>query len=260
MKTKLEKQLNILRELGANALIENKGITINGDWNKKYSDCHFFVKKITGTLDTSQSQQDKDFLKNVTTIGTLDTYNSQQDKDFLQNVTTIGTLDTHYSQQDKDFLKNAKNEFEPIFIFKDNILAFVLNKNIKKDILIYKIKIVGQFKESWLVVKGNYSAHGETLKKANEDVQFKIVAEKLKKEPIKPDTIITVEYYRIVTGACREGIRLWLTANNIPHTVTGTGDNMRVVEKTPIKAKDLLPILEKSHAWGFERFKSLITF
>ena len=135
-----------------------------------------------------------------------------------------------------------------------------MNKNIKKDILIYKIKIVGQFKESWLVVKGNYSAHGETLKKANEDLQFKIVAEKLKKEPIKPDTIITVEYYRIVTGACREGIRLWLTANNIPHTVTGTGDNMRVVEKTPIKAKDLLPILEKSHAWGFECFKSLITF
>ena len=71
MKTKLEKQLNILRELGANALIENKGITINGDWNEKYSDYHFFVKKITGTLDTSHSQQDKDFLKNVTTIGTL---------------------------------------------------------------------------------------------------------------------------------------------------------------------------------------------
>jgi len=30
--------------------------------------------------------------------------------------------------------------------------------------------------------------------------------------------------------------------------------------KDEYKAKDLLPILEKNNAYGFERFKSLITF
>jgi hypothetical protein len=107
-----------------------------------------------------------------------------------------------------------------------------------------------------LVVKGNYSAHGETLKKANEDVQFKIVAEKLKKEPIKPDTEFTVKYYRLLTGACDMGCRNWMQQHNIPFDVI----EGNTVEKKPITAKELLPLLEKSNAYGIDRFKSLITF
>ena len=128
------------------------------------------------------------------------------------------------------------------FLKIDNILSEILLKRGN----VYKIKIVGQFKESYLVNEGNYWAHGDTLKKAKEDLQFKIISEKLKKEPIKADTIITIQYYRLLTGACEFGCKSWMEQNNIT--------------KEKIKAKDLLPILEKTNAYGLESFKKLITF
>ena len=44
--------------------------------------------------------------------------------------------------------------------------------------------------------------------------------------------------------------------HNIPFDVI----EGNTVEKKPITAKELLPLLEKSNAYGIERFKSLITF
>ncbi len=104
--------------------------------------------------------------------------------------------------------------------------------------------------------KGKFYAHGETPKKAIGDMQFKIVAEKLKNDPIKPDTEFTVKYYRLLTGACDFGCRSFMDANKIPYTVI----DGNTVEKKPIKAKDLLPILQKNNAYGLEKFKQLITF
>jgi hypothetical protein len=104
--------------------------------------------------------------------------------------------------------------------------------------------------------KENFYAHGETVKKAIGDLQFKIVAEKLKKDPINKDTKFTVKYYRLLTGACDLGVRSWMTSNKIAFKIEG--DN--TVELKPIKAVDLLPLLEKSNAYGIDRIKSLITF
>jgi hypothetical protein len=44
--------------------------------------------------------------------------------------------------------------------------------------------------------------------------------------------------------------------NNIPYSVV----DGNTVEKEPIKAVDLLPLLEKTKAYGLERFKTLVTF
>jgi hypothetical protein len=44
--------------------------------------------------------------------------------------------------------------------------------------------------------------------------------------------------------------------NNIPFNVV---DN-ETIELEPIVAKDLLPLLEKSNAYGLEKFKNLLTF
>jgi hypothetical protein len=98
----------------------------------------------------------------------------------------------------------------------------------------------------YVAEKDNYTAHGNTIKEAVKDMQFKIIAEKLKEEPINADTIITVEYYRIVTGACQAGCESWLRQNNI--------------SKTEYKAAELLPILENSNAYGYETFKKLCNF
>ncbi len=98
----------------------------------------------------------------------------------------------------------------------------------------------------YVAEKGKFMAHGETIHKAIEDVNFKFIAEKLKNEPIKKDTIITINHYRLITGACEFGIKSWMQNNGI------TAES--------IIASELLPMLEKTNAYGLNNFKKLITF
>jgi hypothetical protein len=125
---------------------------------------------------------------------------------------------------------------------KDDIFSEVIHK--RKNI--FKTKQIGQSEEGYLIIEGNYSAHGETLKKAKEDLHFKIISEKLKKDPIKKDTIISIQYYRIITGACESGVKNWMAQNGI--------------KKTKMKASELLPILKKTNGYGLQQFEKLITF
>jgi hypothetical protein len=111
--------------------------------------------------------------------------------------------------------------------------------------------------ECFVAEKDGFYAHGETVKKSIQDLNFKIISEKLKKEPINKDTLITVKYYRLITGSCDMGCRNWLNQNNIDYSIDENGET---VEKQPMKALDLLNILEKSNAYGVEKFKSLVTF
>ena len=111
---------------------------------------------------------------------------------------------------------------------------------------IFSAKKVNKDSCFFIVNKGNIYAHGEDLKKSFEDLEFKIASEKIKKQPIKKDTIITMQHYRIITGACEMGCKSWMEQNGI--------------SKEKIKASELLPILEKTNAYGLDRFKRLITF
>ena len=138
-----------------------------------------------------------------------------------------------------NFLKFKNNKY----CLADGIFTEIINKRGN----VYEIRNIGKKINGWLVTDGKFThAHGETLKKAKEDLRFKAISEQLKKDPIKADTQITIQYYRIVTGACEQGIKSWMQQNNIT--------------KESYKAKDLLPLLEKTNAYGLGRFKSLITF
>jgi hypothetical protein len=94
--------------------------------------------------------------------------------------------------------------------------------------------------------KRGFTAHGNTVKQAVGDLQFKIIAEKLKKDPINKNTIITIRHYRLITGACELGVRDWMAKNGIT--------------KEKIKASELLPLLEKTNAYGLDAFRKLVTF
>jgi hypothetical protein len=196
---------------------------------------------------------EKQFYGKETVGGSLD----------LEGLTSIpeGFNPTVGGSLDLNGLTSNKKNISPDYIFswesgkyiiRDGILCEVLNK--RKNV--YKIKIVGNFNESYLIIEGNYSAHADTLKKAKSDLQFKIISEKLKKEPITKDTLLTVKYYRLITGACRSGCENWMKQNNIPYKIDGDD----IIELNPITAKELLPILERSSAYGLETFKKLITF
>jgi hypothetical protein len=135
----------------------------------------------------------------------------------------------------------------------DNSMFVIESEKTSKEIRIYSGYIFLKFdkkeiikKVCFVAEKEKFSAHGETIKKAIQDLNFKIISEKLKNKPIKKDTIITPEFYHIVTGSCMLGIESWMRQHNM------------AVES--IKAVDLLPILEKTNAYGIDRFKSLITF
>ncbi|MEK6882539.1 MAG: hypothetical protein AABY22_23160, partial [Nanoarchaeota archaeon] len=111
---------------------------------------------------------------------------------------------------------------------------------------VFSAKKVNKEDYFFIANKGEFYSHAEDLKKAFEDLEFKIASEKLKKEPILKDTMITIQYYRIITGACELGCKSWMEQNKIT--------------KEEIKACELLMLLEKTNAYGLERFKKLIVF
>jgi len=134
------------------------------------------------------------------------------------------------------------------YLKADRIFAKVIQS--KKGV--YRLCKLNSEKEFFMVTDGKFThAHGETLKKAKESFRFKIESERIKSEPITLETVIKIQHYRIVTGACEFGVKNWIESN-IPEKIRES------VVKNGIKAKDLLPLLEKTDAYGLSKFKTLI--
>jgi len=136
------------------------------------------------------------------------------------------------------------------YIKVDGIFTEIVNKRGNT----YRVKKINNDKLFWLVTDGKFThAHGDTLKQAKEDFEFKLISEKLKHEPIKEDTIISIAYYHTVTGACNAGIKDWMGK-------VFNEKELSQVERNGIKAKDLFPLLKKHNAYGYEKFNKLVTF
>ena len=179
------------------------------------------------------------YLRNLTSIP--EGFNPTVGGDlYLQNRLIVKTT------KPKGLIKTSKNKLlswkDGKYISADGLFTEVISKKGN----VYKVKKINSDKELFLVTNGTMHSHGETIAKAKEDFRFKILSEKLKKEPITEDTIITDNYYRLVTGACELGVKQWREQNKI------------TIES--ITAKELVPILEKTNAYGFEKFKQLISF
>lgn len=133
----------------------------------------------------------------------------------------------------------------------DGLFCEIITKKRRKIngeyITIYFAKKVNKDGNFYISNVGEFYAHGETLEKSIQDLQFKVAAEKYKSEPINADTIVSIDRYRAITGACEMGVNMWLKEN-------GMSD---VLE---IKASELLPILKKTNAFGYEKIKGLVTF
>jgi hypothetical protein len=165
-------------------------------------------------------------------------------------VTAIGNENFRYCNALTSVeFKNKKLTVKSI----DGYLFVIESKKTTKGIILYVGYNLYSFnknevekKDCFVAEKDGFFAHGDNVKKAISDVQFKIVAEKLKKEPILADTMISVMYYRTITGACELGCRDFIERNSL--------------EKEEYRADELLPILEKNDAYGVEKFKRLIKF
>ncbi len=142
----------------------------------------------------------------------------------------------------------------------DNTIFVIESEKSTKGLKVYSGYNFISFKNNkinkevcFVAEKDGFHAHGLTVKKAISDVQFKVVSEKLKNEPISENTVITVNHYRLITGACEFGVNNFITS-------TFDIDKQKEVIENGILAKDLLPILEKSNAYGVGNFKKLVTF
>jgi len=100
------KELKELEELGAVIEVTSNGLKLIGDWVDEYKPYHLLFTEITGHLNTYDTKQNKDFLRNLNSLGYLYTSDIILDKNFLRNLTELGYLDTSYTKQDKDFLRN----------------------------------------------------------------------------------------------------------------------------------------------------------
>jgi len=160
----------------------------------------------------------------------------------LESCTTLPE-GVQFNNQGYVYLRSCTTLPEGIKVI-DNYGMIVNSRKTTKGIIIYDCNFLGNKKHSFVAEKDGFTAHGETVKKAINDLNFKIVSEKLKNEPIYMDTIVNDNYYRILTGACELGVKSWRESNNV------------TVEE--ITVKELLPILERTNAYGVEKFKSLI--
>ena len=144
-------------------------------------------------------------------------------------------------------IKSHKLKIKTIdrLLFVEEFCKISKGITIKSGYILNKIVDCEIFKTNCFIAeKDGFKAHGKTVKKAISDLNFKIVAEKPKKEPIYLHTIMTDNYYRLITEACEIGVKNWKENNGI------TVDEITV--------KELLPILEKTNAYGLEKIKSLI--
>ena len=101
----------------------------------------------------------------------------------------------------------------------DGYTMLVTSEKTQGEYSICKAKYFGggdilKLKSCFLASKDNVWAHGNTVKSAIEDIQFKLIEQSNKQEiihKIKSSKVVTVNDFRVLTGACREGIRQHLS-------------------------------------------------
>ena len=190
MKTEIKK----LKELGAIVQEVKGGLKLIGDWDDSYNEFHNLFTEITGGLDT---------------------YNTVQHPDFLNNLSTLGRLYTYYSVQRHNFLKNVKRTFDLPFIYEDNILSFVHSTKVIDGITIHKTNRVGYNETEYVAIKGDLSAHADTIKLALIDLRFKesnrdttwLEGKTINSVLSFDDSVLA---YRCITGACSGGVSHFL--------------------------------------------------
>src|SRR5574344_1829972 len=194
---------------------------------------------------------DKDFLKDTTVNGGLSLYSiTSVDKDFLKNTTINGDLYLNsLTSIDDDFLKdttiNGKLYFKNLNEGNNHIKKFdgiwnkIYSTHQQGDYIIHKVN------NGFVVEKDNTYAHGESIKTAIRDLEFKISDrnfDDIKDLDINQEMTHDELYliYRLVTGACSQGTEMFMSENDI--------SNIKTI-------KDVIDITTELNSYGCDTFK-----
>ena len=127
----------------------------------------------------------------------------------------MGRLNVCTSDQDSDFLKNVKGTFDLPYLYKDNIFSIVHSTKVIDGITIHKTNRIGYNETEYVAIKGELSAHADTLKLALIDLRFKEsdrdttwLEDKTLESTLSFDDSVLA--YRCITGACSGGVSHFL--------------------------------------------------
>jgi hypothetical protein len=147
---------------------------------------------------------------------------------YLNSLTTLpeGVKFENQGPVDLVSLTNEKQNYlgkERVLRHIDGFTMLITSTRKQGGIIISKAKYFGggdidKLKECFVAQCGEFSAHGDTLKAAVEDIQSKLQEQAGKSKAIqriKSTEIVTANDFQIITGACREGMRQHLAQLNI---------------------------------------------
>ena len=141
-------------------------------------------------------------------------------------------------------LKKLEKSFEKSgYSFSDGILSEIVQRKGN----LYRVKICGKTKISYLVTDGNSWSHGKSLKEARDGLMFKIGNRNTSEfKSWNLDKIISkrdaIRAYRMITGACEQGVREWMRQRQTPDKIS---------------VKDLIKLTK--NAYGNEAFEKFFT-
>lgn len=260
MNKNIEKQLEYFKQYGITDY-EIKGDTILVKQNiylNKYSefpDDLFQGCVICGfvSLNGLKEVKNPDFLKGVVIVSLLGVHSLQKfHPDFLKQ-TQIGEGVLYcvkfFDKLQRTYLDSREKplsfDYYPDkgFCYFDGIFKIVDKVTQKEEYTIYHTRDWDDCK-GFVIQKGQYTAHADTIRKGIADVHFKIARKHYIYNPISMEDYVTRMDYRLITGACRDGIKDWMDRNGI--------------KAKRMKVKNLLPLLEGTNAYGVSKFKQLI--
>jgi len=227
--------LESLTTLPKNTKFENKGdvnlesLTTLPE-NTKFENKGYVDLRSLTTLpeNTKFGNQGDVYLESLTTLPKNTKFENKGDV-YLESLTTLPE-NTKFENKGYVYLESLNNkeamyQGKKIKIKHIDWHTMIISSSKKVDsFIIHKARYFngGEFKamhECFIAERGNYYAHGETISEAISDVNFKYLRETSDIQEIisgiKRKKTVTVEEYRLITGACAMGIKMFMQEKNI---------------------------------------------
>src|ERR1035437_8059384 len=109
-------------------------------------------------------------------------------------------------------IKIFNSKLKRNYVYADGIISKLVSRKKVGTLAIFRIRLIGKKKYSFLVKRGNIFSHGNTIKEAKDSLMYKNAnrdTSEFKKWNL--DTVVTVEKmiqaYRSITGACFKGTK-----------------------------------------------------
>ena len=195
-------------------------------------DVKFVAKKLKKVGDLSV-YSNAALPKLETVGGNLSVYsNAELDAPKLKNKNDKTAKTTCQARLDLSFKKKG-------LVKIDGILSWFFSRKKLNELVVFKVKIVGKLKFSFIVQRNDQFSHGETVKKAIESLRYKLTdrdTTRFKKWKLTTKVSVeeAIQAYRAITGACESGTQHFVESIKVPKSLTVA----KVIELTQGKYKN----------------------